>query len=101
VEGTDDSRWYLLLAFSRAEAAEERLADLDHWLARRGQRPLRRVAFGEPDGAPVFATSIRDLRFRALIDFLMAMRWQRPEDVQVMVREPGQDGRWSVIALDP
>ena len=101
MEGTDDGRWYLLLAFSRAEAAEERLADLDHWLARRGQRPLRRVGFGERDGALVFATSIRDLRFRALLDFLMAMRWERPEDVQVMVREPGRDSRWSVISLDP
>ena len=97
----DDERWYLLLAFSRAEAAEERLAELDRWLARRGQLPLRRVGFGEADGALVFATSIRDLRFRALLDFLMEIRWQRPEEVQLMVREPGGDPRWTVVALDP
>ena len=97
----DHERWYLLLAISREEAAEERLAELDHWLARRGQRPLRRVAFGDPgDGALVFATSLRDLRFRALLDLLMEIRWRRPEEVQVMVREPGADARWTVIGLD-
>jgi hypothetical protein len=96
----DDERWYLLLAFSRSEAVEERLGELDHWLARRGQRPLRRVGFGDADGAMVFAASLRDLRFRMLLDFLMQIRWERPEEVQVMVREPG-DARWSVVSLDP
>ena len=100
MEVTDDERWYLLLAFSRSEPVEERLGELDHWLARRGQRPLRRVGFGDADGAMVFATSLRELRFRTLLDFLMDVRWKRPEEVQVMVREP-DDARWSVVALDP
>ena len=100
MEALDDERWYLLLAFSSSEAVEERLGELDHWLARRGQRPLRRVGFGHADGAMVFALSLRDLRFRALLDFLLGLRWQRPEEVQVMVREPG-DARWTVVSLDP
>jgi len=92
--------WYLLLALPPGEAAPERLAELDHWLARRGQRALRRVDFGPvaPDGALVFGTSMRDLQMRVLLDFLAGMPWAAPEDVQVLVREPGEI-RWAVVPL--
>lgn len=92
--------WYLLLAFPPGEAAPERLAELDHWLARRGQRALRRVDFGPvaPDGALVFGTSMRDLRIRDLLDLLEGMPWVARDDVQVLVREPGEV-RWAVIPL--
>jgi len=92
--------WYLLLAFPPGEAAPERLAELDHWLARRGQRALRRVDFGPvaPDGAHVFSTAMRDLRIRDLLDLLEGMPWAAREDVQVLIREPGEV-RWAVVPL--
>ena len=92
--------WYLLLAFPPGEAAPERLAELDHWLARRGQRALRRVDFGPvaPDGAHVFSTAMRDLRIRDLLDFLEGLPWAAREDVQLLIREPGEV-RWAVVPL--
>ena len=42
---------------------------------------------------------MRDLRMRVLLDFLAGMPWVSPEDVQVLVREPG-DIRWAVIPLE-
>jgi hypothetical protein len=92
--------WYLLLAFPPGEAAPERLAELDHWLARRGQRALRRVDFGPvaPDGAHVFSTAMRDLRIRDLLDFLEGLPWAAREDVQLLIREPGEVC-WAVVPL--
>ena len=97
-----DEHWYLLLAFSHEEDTSERLTELDHWLSRRGQRRLRRVDFGvdvpagEDAGALVFGGAVRSLELRRLLDLLAEMPWSAPDDVQLMVREPG-DVRWAVV----
>jgi hypothetical protein len=91
--------WYVLLTFSAEEDAPGRTAEVDAWLAGRGLPGLTRVeARALPDDGVLLAGGgVPEFPVGAFLAMLGGIAWRRPERVQLLVREPGDD-RWAVVA---
>ena len=94
----------LLLAFSILEDTDARVADVDGWLVRNEQRPLKSVwENGECCGgpkrmdAPLYAGAFNYLPLREFLVFLRTLQWSQPDEVQVILRGPSETG-WRVVA---
>lgn len=91
--------WYLLLTFSAEEDALGRTAELDAWLAGRRLPALTPVEAGAFAGDAVLLAGggVPDFPVRDFLGTLGDLGWLRPERVQLLVREPGDD-RWAAVA---
>ena len=91
--------WYLLLTFSAEEDAPGRTAELDAWLAGRrlpALTPVEAAALAG-DGVLLAGGGVPDFPVRDFLGMLGGVGWRRPECVQLLVREPGDD-RWAAVA---
>jgi hypothetical protein len=95
----------VLLAFSISEDADARLAEIDAFLDDHEQLPFASVwttdaavGGGKRMDAPLYAGAFNGFHVRRFVAFLRALPWADPEQVQVMVRAPREDG-WQLIAV--
>lgn len=93
----------LLVSFSILEDDDARLEDLNRWLDGEQHPPLvnfwrMRECYGGSKHmeAPLLAGAFNHFEMIPFIAFLRTVRWEWPDEVQVLVRAP-DESTWHVI----
>lgn len=75
-----------------ATSASDQIAEIDGWLAAKGQGALAPLSGGE---TRVFGADFSELDRDAFATFVLGRSWSRPESV-VLLLTPGEGGRTKV-----